>query len=63
MTISGERGSTYITIAIGGELPVARYRQQMTQTKTVAILLLIAVAAIGSIGIGTTEHALGSFGP
>jgi hypothetical protein len=33
----------------------------MTQTKTVAILLLIAVAAIGTIGIGTTEHAFAQF--
>ncbi len=35
----------------------------MTQTKTVAILLLIAVAVIGTIGIGTTEHAFASLGP
>jgi hypothetical protein len=33
----------------------------MTHTKTVVILLLIAVAAIGTIGIGTTEHAFAFF--
>ena len=29
----------------------------MIQAKTIAMLLLIAIATIGAIGIGTTEHA------
>ena len=27
------------------------------KTKTIAVILLIAVAVVGTIGIGTTEHA------
>ncbi len=34
----------------------------MIQTKTIAMIFLIAVAVVGTIGIGTTEHAFAQFG-